>query len=96
MTDTETRILSILQEKMPLTRREQAVEAARAIIDTVRAESMIEYILDIDWMTTTEFCKHYEVPPPTAIEGVEGLFRIDAVKHKMFLDYAKKLNKEKS
>jgi len=40
MTDTETRILSILQDKMPPTRREQALEAARAIAEMFNSEKV--------------------------------------------------------
>ncbi|WP_192579301.1 dATP/dGTP pyrophosphohydrolase domain-containing protein [Dyadobacter aurulentus] len=54
---------------------------------------MITFILNIDWMTTTEFCEAYNVPLPTAREGVNGLLRIDAVKHKLFLDRAKALDR---
>lgn len=56
-------------------------------------DSMITFILNIDWMTTTEFCNAYNVPLPTVNEGVNGLLRIDAVKHKMILDRAKALDR---
>lgn len=58
-------------------------------------ESMIDFILNTDWMTTTEFCKYHGVPLPCISESADGLLRIDAIKHRMFVDYAKKLGRQK-
>jgi hypothetical protein len=56
--------------------------------------SMVDFILEIDFMTTIEFCKNYEVQLPTIQAGANGLLQIDAIKHKMFVEYAKFLNKK--
>lgn len=58
---------------------------------------MIQFILDIDWMGTKEFCDAYEIPHPFFTGDVKtsaDLFlQVDAIKHKMFVEYAKLLNK---
>jgi len=60
---------------------------------------MVDYILDIDWLTTSEFCKKYNVPLPrmmsTMNATVDSFLQIDAIKHRMFVEHAKKLNKER-
>ena len=60
--------------------------------------SLIDYVLQIDFMTTVEFCNVYQIPKPKfACDvdfGVSEIFRIDAIKQKMFVDYAKFLNKD--
>lgn len=63
--------------------------------DGEKMESMTDYILNIDWMTTTEFCKTYDVPLPTVSDGVNGFLQVDAIKHKMFVEHAKKLRRAK-
>ncbi len=58
---------------------------------------MIQYILDIDWMTTKEFCDTYNVPHPYFTGDIktsaDKFLQVDAIKHKMFVEYAKLLNK---
>lgn len=59
---------------------------------------MVKFILDIDWLTTKEFCDKYSVPHPfytgEVNSSVDKLLQVDAVKHRMFLEYAKFLNKD--
>ena len=57
---------------------------------------MVDFILEIDFMTTGEFCKNYELQLPTIQDGADGLLQIDAIKHKMFVEHAKFLNKKLS
>ena len=56
-----------------------------------------EYILEIDWLTTTEFCNKFNVPHPRFTGEVESsvneMLRIDAVKHRMFVEKAKEIRK---
>ena len=56
-----------------------------------------EYILEIDWLTTTEFCDKFNVPPPRFTGEVESsvneMLRIDAIKHRMFVEKAKEIRK---
>lgn len=54
---------------------------------------MVDFILEIDFMTTGEFCKNYELQLPTIQDGANGLLQIDAIKHKMFVEYAKILSR---
>jgi len=54
---------------------------------------MVQFILEIDWMTTKEFCETYQIPLPTVTGGVNDFLQVDAIKHKMFVEYAKFLNK---
>ena len=54
---------------------------------------MVDYILNIDWMTTTEFCNETGAPLPNIRGGVDSFLQIDAIKHRMFVEYAKFLNK---
>ena len=56
--------------------------------------SMIDFILEIDWMTTTEFCQETGAPMPNVREGVNSFLQVDAIKHRMFVEYAKFLNKD--
>jgi len=53
---------------------------------------MTQFILDIDWMTTKEFCETYKIPLPTVTGGVNDFLQVDAIKQKMFVEYAKFLN----
>ena len=53
---------------------------------------MTQFILDIDWMTTKEFCENYKIPLPTVRGGVNDFLQVDAIKQKMFVEYAKFLN----
>jgi hypothetical protein len=59
--------------------------------------TMIEYILEIDSMTTKEFCDKFKVPHPYFTGDVESsanlLIQIDAIKYKMFVEYAKDLRR---
>ncbi len=59
---------------------------------------MVRFILDIDWMTTIEFCETYKIPHPYFIGDIKtsaDLFlQVDAIKQKMFVEYAKLLNKD--
>ena len=58
---------------------------------------MIQFILEIDWMTTTEFCDTYNVPHPIFTGDVKSsadqFLQVDAIKHKMFVGHAKLLSK---
>lgn len=54
---------------------------------------MVDFILNIDWMTTTEFCNETGAPLPTIKGGVNSFLQIDAIKHRMFVEYAKFLKK---
>jgi hypothetical protein len=57
---------------------------------------MIDYILNIDELTTTEFCDIYNIPKPVFTGEIKSsadqFLQIDAIKHKMFVEYAKFLN----
>ena len=55
--------------------------------------SLIDLVMLIDQMTTKEFCDAYHIPYPNFVGGVDDLLRIDANKHKVFIDYAKFLKK---
>ena len=54
--------------------------------------SMVDYILNIDWMTTKEFCLNTGAKIPNVSGGVNAFLQIDAIKHRMFIEYAKFLN----
>lgn len=64
----------------------------------VKLLPMVKFILDIDSLTTKEFCDKYSVPHPfftgNVDSSVDKLLQVDAVKHRMFLEYAKFLNKD--
>ena len=59
---------------------------------------MVQFILEIDWMTTKEFCDTYRVPLPFFTGDVKSsadqFLQVDAIKHKMFVEYAKFLAKD--
>ena len=54
---------------------------------------MVQFILEIDFMTTKEFCDKFNVPHPIFTGEVESsakqFLQVDAIKQKMFVDYAK-------
>jgi len=54
---------------------------------------MIQFIIEIDWMTTSEFCQESGAPLPNIRDGVNSFLQIDAIKHRMFVEYAKFLSK---
>jgi hypothetical protein len=54
---------------------------------------MVDFILDIEWMTTTEFCNETGAPLPTIKGGSDSFLQIDAIKHRLFVEYANFLNK---
>ena len=57
---------------------------------------LIDYVLEIDFLTTNEFCEKYSVPLPYFTGEVKSsadkFLQIDAIKHRMFVEYAKLLN----
>jgi hypothetical protein len=57
-------------------------------METIKLKSMIQFILDIDWMTTEEFCEAYHIPIPVFTGDVKSsadqLLQIDAVKHRIY------------
>lgn len=59
---------------------------------------MVQFILEIDWLSTVEFCDTYNLPHPTMEGGVRSaadkFLNLDAIKHKLFVEYAKLLNKK--
>lgn len=63
---------------------------------TVKLKSMTEFILDMDFMTTNEFCTKYNVSLPGFTGEVKSsaaqFLKIDAIKHRLFVAYAKLLN----
>lgn len=65
----------------------------------VESDAMIKYILEIDALTTTEFCNKYNVPKPVFTgevnSSVNEMLRIDAVKHRMFVQKAKEIFKNR-
>ena len=70
----------------------------KSIMKTSKLIPMVQFILDIDWMTTIEFCNTYEVPHPQWTGDVrtsaDKFLQVDAIKHKMFTEYAKFLSKK--
>ncbi|MES2287521.1 MAG: hypothetical protein V4547_17635 [Bacteroidota bacterium] len=59
--------------------------------------SMVDYILAIDWMGTAEFCKEYGIQEPYFTGEIESsakqFLKVDCVKHRLFVQHAKFLNK---
>lgn len=56
-------------------------------------KSLIEFIMELEFMTTKEFCTKFKVPVPCLTKGVGDFHRIDAVKLKMINDHCKVLLK---
>jgi hypothetical protein len=55
--------------------------------------NLTDFVVNLDYLTTKEFCHTHKVPEPTVHEGTEGLFRIDSIKHRFVVQYAKFLKK---
>lgn len=60
--------------------------------------SMVDFILEIDWLTTAEFCDKNKLPHPhftgEVKSSAEQFINLDMVKKRMFIEYAKFLNKK--
>jgi len=58
---------------------------------------MVSFILSIDWLSTAEFCDTYDLPHPHFTGDVktsaDKFINLDIIKHKLFIEYAKMLNK---
>jgi len=58
---------------------------------------MVQFILEIDWLGTAEFCDVYGLPHPYYTGDVKTsakqFVNLDLIKHKLFVEYAKLLNK---
>lgn len=70
--------------------------------DYVRKQEslMLNFIMDIDAMTTTEFCKAHNIDT-TCWQGdvqlaVNDMFRVDGVKNRLITEKAKELYRKKS
>lgn len=67
-------------------------------METKKLVSMVDFILEIDWLTTKEFCDAYGIPYPYFTgeikSSVDQFLQVDAIKHKMFVEYAKFLRKD--
>lgn len=65
---------------------------------TRRLIPMVQFILEIDWMSTKDFCDKYGVPHPRLTSNIQAsadqFLQVDAVKHKLFIEHAKLLNKK--
>lgn len=59
--------------------------------------SMVQFVLDIDWLTTKEFCSEHGIPEPCFTVDVktsaDKFLQVDAVKQRLLVQYAKFLNK---
>lgn len=60
-----------------------------------------DFVLELDFMTTTEFCAKYNIPPPKLDKNdleksALDFLRIDAIKWKMVMEYAKNLRSIKT
>ena len=58
---------------------------------------MHQFILEIDALTTKEFCDKFSCPHPKIIPGniektADQFLQVDAIKHRIFVAYAKFLN----
>lgn len=63
-----------------------------------KLKSMVEFILEIDFMSTKDFCDKYGCPHPFISkdikESADSFLQVDVVKHRLFVAHAKALNKE--
>lgn len=63
----------------------------------IELKPMVQFILEIDQMTTKEFCDKYNVPHPYFTGDVrtsaDKFLQVDAIKHKMFVEHAKLLKR---
>jgi len=76
---------------------EQVKELAEKEKELSEVKELYSYILEIDFLTTKEFCDKFNVPHPKFTGEVESsvcdMLRIDAVKHRMFVEKAKQIRK---
>lgn len=61
---------------------------------------LIKFIFEIDYLTTNEFCDKFKVPKPVisidAEESANSFLQIDAIKHRLFLEKAKEISRNKT
>lgn len=59
---------------------------------------MVDFILEIDLLNTKEFCEKYNIPIPVFTGNVKTsanqFLQVDAIKQRIFTDYAKFLYKD--
>ena len=69
-------------------------------VEVGKANEMVDFILEMDWLTTTEFCEKYNVPQPEISKGIDGgvktLLQIDTIKQRMFVEKAKEIKNLKN
>lgn len=57
-------------------------------------EDVVNFILNIDWMTTKEFCEKYGYPVPmpigSAIDMAKDMLAVDGFKWHKVMEFAKK------
>jgi len=60
---------------------------------------LLNFILETDFLTTSEFCKKYNIPEPVFTGEVQSSARqflqIDVIKHKMYVEKAKEIVRRK-
>lgn len=73
----------------------EAVAETKTLIE--QKDELIDFILDVDFLTTAEFCEKYGIDTPEWRGNVKlaasEFIRIDAIKAKMFIDKAKELRR---
>lgn len=66
----------------------EEIRAVKAPTDEVR-----QFVLDLDWLTTVEFCDKYKIPHPYFTGDVktsaDQFLRLDAIKYRMIVEKAK-------
>lgn len=59
--------------------------------------SMVDFILDTHCLTTNKFCTKYNFPLPKFNNNIDKavieIMTIDSIKHRLFVEYAKLLNR---
>src|SRR5690606_9584632 len=62
-------------------------------------KEFLHFALDIDWLTTNEFCDKFSIPVPRWAGNVQALadqvLHLDAIKYKMLIDKAKEISRRK-
>lgn len=62
-------------------------------------KEFLHFALDIDWLTTNEFCDKFSIPVPRWAGNAQALadqvLHLDAIKYKMLIDKAKEISRRK-
>lgn len=60
---------------------------------TIPLIPLLQFVHQLDTMSTTDFCKQYDAPVPSTVADLSAYQQIDCIKYNIIAEYAKLLRK---